>query len=239
MRGEDNVLTRKTPTSYCRTTGTTGKPKYFPYTDRWGYVGRISDDVSGCLSHSYPSIGPLQKTLLFYVHPIVTKTEHGAKLLTVGTFPDVPDILLSSLATPGAGFEIDTAFEANYIHLVFGLRETDIAVIAMNFLSFFESIMNQLQKNWEDIVRDIETGSINPSLQLPGEIRSKLSAALGNGDPERGQQLRREFEKGFTGILKRVWPRLTAISSADHAGVWTKMERTFAQGRVICWDVYK
>ena len=232
MRGEENVLTKQSPASFCRTTGTTGKPKYFPYSDRWSIMGTMISDVDEIVSQTFPFIGLFQKMVTFYAHPIVTKTEHGVNLETIGTFPEELDVLFCG-TTPAAGFRINKAFEANYILLVFGLRDSDVGILRIGFLTFIKTVIVHLKKNWKDIVHDIETGSINPSIQLPDEIRSKLSTALGNGDLNRANELRREFQKGFQGILKRVWPRLTAITCVDHTGIWTEVERTVAQGRCL------
>ena len=233
MDGEENVLLKKTPACFVRTTGTTGKPKFIPYTHKTNYNQQFGNVMTHFLYENNPSIGPLQKMIYFYVHPLVSKAKSGATIETIGSLPDVPDFFLCFFTTPGAGLKLQSIYEANYIHFLFGLRELEVGAINIGFMGFFEVACNQLKECWKDIIHDIEHGTINPRLDLPTDIRARLTKHLGKGDPERARELRQEFERGFTGILKRVWPRLCLIVAIDHSGVWPKIERTFAKGNTF------
>ena len=230
MEGESNILTKKTPTSFVRTTGTTGQSKYIPHTNKIAYLQNHLSIFEHYLAKNIPSFSTLQKQLFLYVHPFLSKTKSGATVESMGTIPDVPDFVLSRYSTPGSGFKINTLYEANYIHFLFGLRNPDIGMLGVSFSSYLESAFIQLKRCWKDIIDDIDHGTINPNLKLPQDIRAKLESAVGEGDPTRATELRREFEKGFTGIIKRIWPRIAVINMIDNTGKWPKMERTFAKG---------
>ena len=65
-----------------------------------------------------------------------------------------------------------------------------------------------LERNWELLCDDIEKGVIDPSVRITPELRAEYSKKL-KPDPERAEELRREFLKGFDDpIAPRIWPRL-------------------------------
>ncbi|PIK62418.1 putative indole-3-acetic acid-amido synthetase GH3.9 [Apostichopus japonicus] len=66
--------------------------------------------------------------------------------------------------------------------------------------------MRLMEDEWEQLVEDIREGKINSELKLAPNIRRSLEKALGKGDPKRACELQKEFEKGFDGIIRRVWP---------------------------------
>ena len=233
MRGEENVLTRRNPTTFIRTTGTTGKSKYIPFTSKKDIFQTVVNITNEAIYQNFPSIGPLQKRVYFYVHPSVTMAANGGKIETLTTLPVDLEFLFCEFTTPAIGYKIMTTYESTYIHFLFGLRERDVGAFNIGFLPNLESAMQQLKRCWKDIVKDLEHGTINASLNLPEDIRTRLTMALGKGDLDRARQLRQEFEKGFTGIMKRIWPRLQVIASIDQTGVWPRVESTFAKGKSL------
>ena len=90
--------------------------------------------------------------------------------------------------------------------------------------------MKLIERRWTDIVDDIAHGTIHEDIQLEADTRASLISALGSGDQERARLLRREFEKGVDGILKRVWPDLTMVIGIDNTRSWPNIERKYAKG---------
>lgn len=133
------------------------------------------------------------------------------------------------LSTPGEGFFISRPFEATYIHLLFGLRDRNLGGIMANFTSNLMSAMRQLEHCWQDIVSDIEHGTIS-YLNLESDVQKKFAKSLGSGDPERAAELKTEFEKGFDGIIRRVWPHIHYINAVDSAGLKGVLLDTYAKG---------
>ena len=105
MEGESNILTKKTPTSFVRTTGTTGQSKYIPHTNKTAYMQKHLRIFEHYVAKNHPSFSTLQKQILLYVHPLLSKTKSGATVESMGTIPDIPDFLLSNYSTPGSGFQ--------------------------------------------------------------------------------------------------------------------------------------
>ncbi|XP_071476574.1 uncharacterized protein [Diadema antillarum] len=230
MNGETNILTAKTPASFVRTTGTTGRSKHIPLTSKINLFKRIRTTLNLTLLENYPDVSLLQKQLNLYVSPRVSRTKSGALIESIGRFSDEHRTPLLGYTSPPEGFQLETIYEANYIHLLFGLLDRDVGVVHVGFMNLLRSALRQLSRCWPDIVHDIEHGTIPSSLELPSHIRASLTAALGGGDPVRAAELRREFEKGFSGLMKRVWPRLRVIHSVDHTGIWPQIERSWAKG---------
>ncbi|XP_072167339.1 uncharacterized protein [Diadema setosum] len=230
MDGETNILTAKTPASFVRTTGTTGRSKHIPLTSKINLFKRIGTTLNLTLLENYPDVSLLQKQLNLYVSPRVSRTKSGALIESIGRFSDEHRTPLLGYTSPPEGFQLETIYEANYIHLLFGLLDRDVGVVHVGFMNLLRSALRQLSRCWPDIVHDIEHGTIPSSLELPSHIRASLTAALGGGDPGRAAELRREFEKGFSGLMKRVWPRLRVIHSVDHTGIWPQIERSWAKG---------
>ncbi|XP_072179182.1 GH3 domain-containing protein-like [Diadema setosum] len=231
MEGEKNVITGQEPASFCKTSGTTGSSKFYPYRDRLANVSNLWSKVDEVVYRNFPKFGLVQKHFLHLTAPTVSKAKCGTELVSMLTLSPKEEYKLVRYTTPPAGYRISALKESHYIHLLFALREPNLGVLKVIFLHFLESMMRQLEHLWwEDLVYDIEHGSINKAMQLDIAVRTALVGELGGGDPERARQLRAEFEKGFVGIIARVWPNLRAIISADSTKVWPEFKQTYGKG---------
>ncbi|XP_071479535.1 uncharacterized protein [Diadema antillarum] len=231
MDGERDILIHGQPTSYIRTTGTTGKSKYIPQIKRMGVMVHVVAIMNYVYNELY-QVGALRKSLYFYVAPEILKTRSGIDIETAATISEGYDLGLSSFSTPPAGYKITTLYEALYVQLLFGLLDPDIGAMVMWFIHYLESAMKMLETNWRQLVYDIRHGTLNPALKLPAEIRRKLSEDLTRhgADPKRAAQLEKEFEKGFRRIIQRIWPRIRGIHGIDTSGSWPRINQTYAEG---------
>ncbi|KAJ8038334.1 GH3 domain-containing protein [Holothuria leucospilota] len=80
------------------------------------------------------------------------------------------------------------------------------------------------------IVDDLSEEKLNPDLKLSPDIGKYLIRALKSGDPIRAAEVRRELEKGSDGIMKRLWPNLTVISTIDNVGLRQRIKKSLAKG---------
>jgi hypothetical protein len=85
-------------------------------------------------------------------------------------------------------------------------------MIEANFCSLVYTAFHDLKTKWPQLVRDIELGRVDPKLDVPEELRTKLNSRL-RPDPKRASELKAEFDKGMDGIAKRVWPHLGLVFS--------------------------
>ncbi|XP_071505714.1 uncharacterized protein [Diadema antillarum] len=239
VEGERDVLIHGLPTSYIRTTGTTGKPKYIPQINRMAILSQVMAFMNFVYYDLY-QVGALKKTLYFYVAPEILKTKSGVDIETGAAIAEGYDLGLSGFSTPPAGYKINTLHEALYVQLLFGLLDPDIGAVVLTFAHFLESAMKMLETNWRQLVYDIKHGTLNPALKLPAEIRRELSEDLARhgADPKRAAQLENEFEKGFQRIIQRIWPRIRGIHAVDSSGSWPRISQTYAEGLQLITLVY-
>ncbi|XP_071501680.1 uncharacterized protein [Diadema antillarum] len=239
VEGERDVLIHGLPTSYIRTTGTTGKSKYIPQINRMRLISHAMAIMSFVYNDLY-QVGTLKKTLYFYVAPEILKTKSGVDIETGATIPEGYDLGLSGFSTPPAGYKITTLHEALYVQLLFGLLDPDIGAMVLGFVHFLESAMKMLETNWKQLVYDIKHGTLNPTLKLPAKIRRQLSEDLTRhgADPKRATQLEKEFEKGFHRIVKRIWPSIPGVHGIDSSGSWPRISQTYAEGLPLITLVY-
>eukprot|EP00057_Strongylocentrotus_purpuratus_P004156 XP_003728141.1 PREDICTED: 4-substituted benzoates-glutamate ligase GH3.12-like [Strongylocentrotus purpuratus] len=230
MAGEQCVMTQVMPNAFVQTSGTTGPSKYFPQRDQRYLLTRMMDVLYTNLHELCPRLGLLQKKLFHYVQPVMSRAKNGGSIRSAFALYE-DGFMASCYTTPPSGFRIHSYDDANYIHLVFTLLDPNTGALCGSFLGGIYTMMKQLEQCWEDIVYDIEHGTITEKVKFDdADIRSSLEQALGGGHPERAGELRRQFEKGFNGIMKRVWPNLEVLSAVDNAGSWPDLKAKYAEG---------
>ncbi|XP_030829738.1 indole-3-acetic acid-amido synthetase GH3.17-like [Strongylocentrotus purpuratus] len=230
MAGEQGVMTQVMPNAFIQTSGTTGPSKYFPQRDHRLVLTRWLDVVFTSLYEVCPRLGILQKKMFHYVQPVISRAKSGGSIRPgISLYED--GFMASCYTTPHAGFRIQSFKEANYIHLLFALLDPNLGVIYAVFIGAIDNVMKQLEQCWEDIVYDIEHGTINEKVKFDdADIRSLLEQALGGGHPERAGELRSQFVKGFDGIMKRVWPNLEVLVAVENVGIWPNLKAKYAKG---------
>ncbi len=122
----------------------------------------------------------------------------------------VQNLLRLKYTSPPSVFLISDYRIAYYCHLLFGLLEPKLAYITANFASNVLQALQTLEKMWQQLVNDIQSGQIDQSLALDASIREELQSYL-NINSARAEALKTEFEKGFKAILPRIWPQLSHI----------------------------
>ena len=122
--------------------------------------------------------------------------------------------MLDFYSTPLPAFDILTEREALYAHLLFALLDPELGFLEANFVSMVHTAFVELEKKWPSLVQDIELGRVNPELDIPEDVRRRLDALL-TPDVDRAAKLKAEFQKGFEGIAKRIWPQLNLVLAVD------------------------
>ncbi|XP_071484065.1 uncharacterized protein [Diadema antillarum] len=230
-KGEEKVLTSDPPTRFALTSGTTGKYKMFPYTKPYfSRIFRYSMALIMEIGVRFLSErSMLQRDMRFHIAPKIRRTEGGTLMGPASMIPNWMKTILALYSSPGAGFDVYDNYDSVYVHLLFGLRDPNLSGMYASFTSTIMFAMRQLERCWPDIVRDIENGTVSAKTISP-ETRRTLEKALGGGDPERAAHLRREFKKGFDGIVKRVWPHLLSIQAKDSQGLRGILQKSYAKG---------
>ena len=97
--------------------------------------------------------------------------------------------------SPEAAYDIEHETPCRYIHVLFGLRYRELTEIETVFVSIVFYAMEEIEKQWQNLVKDIREGSLKADLDISPEIRSRLEEQL-FPDPQRADELEREFRKG-------------------------------------------
>ena len=129
--------------------------------------------------------------------------------------------------------------ESKYINLRFGLEDKDTTFIFAIFFKEYTGLMRYLEKNWEQIVDDIEQGTISDLAHATDEAKELLKPYL-KPNPERAAELRAEFEQGFDNIIERVWPNIGALYGIGTSTFtpFAKATRKYAHNVPFDYSIY-
>ncbi|XP_071948127.1 uncharacterized protein [Antedon mediterranea] len=239
--GETHVMTKDDVVRLALTSGTTGKGKKIPYTNQtvWGF-GKPIIFLAPSISKKTLSPGsPFQRTLNFHVRPKSLPSESGISVQAGSTISPSHKKYLLIYSTPISGFEISNEFEACYVHLLFGIRDRFLKSMTVLFTPLLITAFKILETHWEQMLTDIERGSLWSKLNIPVEVRADLEEKLkGKCNPDRVQFLRREFEKGFDGIGKRIWPKLRIWFGTDLNRCAERIGNTYMKGVTFASERY-
>lgn len=190
MDGEEKVLTDAQPIIFAVTSGTSGKSSELPMISKQ----RLSFFLNGvavayhCMLESYPKNKQLQKSLKFFYTPSWRTSKSGILIGPNSSSPSNSKSMLSVYSTPKPGFDVISEPEALYIHLLFGLKDSNIGMLEANFSSTIYNSLRALDIHWKQLVVDIERGEVNPDLDISQEIREKLNGLM-KPDSQRANEI--------------------------------------------------
>ena len=213
MQGMQGQLTRRSPTFYAMTSGTTGSSKYIPVTSE----SRVSKSKLmkiwlSAVFRDHPEI--FSGKILQLVSPEVEgQTESGTPVGSESghAYRNMPAVLKKMYAIPYDVYEIKN-YEAKYYTLLRLAVATPISVIATVNPSTVLLLAKYLGANTENIIRDVRDGTLHRDLVLTDEMRIALEKVL-NPNPARAAKLELAANKGDNKLTPReVWPEMRLIS---------------------------
>ncbi len=225
--GETDLISAYPINHYNKSSGTMGNPKRLPMSDReieisnkyltkyiYGLLGKKlgMDWIDGktmSLTESASEIHTLKCGATFGAVSVKTVLQFRPYLQMMFTSPDE-----ATFPKP------DT--NTRYLHARFGLMDKNITSAGASFFSFYLELLRYIEHNWELLVHDIETGTIDASIKMSDEVRSSLMEKL-QPMPERAEELRAVFSRGFDEpFVPKVWPKLSYLM-----GVGTAVFKTY------------
>ncbi|XP_041477896.1 4-substituted benzoates-glutamate ligase GH3.12-like [Lytechinus variegatus] len=237
-KGETGLLACDPVIRFALTSGTTGKAKMVPYTKlyqknlfRWVF-GILFDVRANYFGHD-----GLQRELFMYTAPKVRHSEGGVLMAPASVMSKTLKRLLFFCSTPAVGYDISDPIDSVYVHLLFGLRDPNLRSINAHFTSNLMSAMRMIEQKWPEFVRDIELGTVTTT-NVPPDIHRTLVKELGGGDHARATELKKEFQKGFEGIMKRVWPHMRYVHALDSIGLKDALVKSYAKGLTLYGGVF-
>ncbi len=230
VKGEDNVLVKEHINHYNKTSGTLGVPKYIPLSQKQiSICGKYHALQANAVISKNIGYGWNNGRGINLMEGTATVLENGA---TYGCASSVAvkngpfkNISYKIYTSPIEAKQPKPGVITRYIHARFALNEKNVTYVVATFssiiLEFFVYIMN----NHEMLVKDIENGTIDESVDLPDDVRESLMSKI-KPNPKRAAELREAFSKGFdTPWAKRVWKKLQYMYSAGGANFSPYTER--------------
>lgn len=214
LDGEENLMMARKCKRYCTSSGSVGKPKVLPKSgkDLWNMQCMGFAATPACAERWFKERGKKFPKQMGPVAIILTghKMKDGKMGNGAGQVPFtyLKPISRFFMTTPNDFMypENEDAVDSTYFHLRFALQRRDISFLGSMVVTLLTTMFDYLEGNWELICKDIEMGTIDPSIKCPPELRKKWEKKF-KPMPKRAAEIRRECEKGFdTPIAPRIWP---------------------------------
>ncbi len=216
-KGEPNILTPD-PVVYLNTTsGSTGTQKLIPVTQRFqSSLGRVNITSIGFLSSALRSRG------LKFGHLLATnaakapkRTEGGINYGSAG--PGVLHmrkyIYEQLFAHPFDTLKVTDSLARHYVCLLFSLRDRNLRGIGSNFPMLILRICTYLERYAEDLIADLERGTLPPWIDLEPALQAKLERRL-TPAPKRAAQLCQLLKSHGRLTPALAWQNLSYIAAA-------------------------
>lgn len=225
-KGEKDVLTAYPVEHYSKSSGTMGNPKLIPFSER---AAKISNDyLKGCtyaIAEQYHILGSSKGLNLVESH--LETLPSGA---TYGSY--TARLLLNykslfeKIQTPPIDVMIPREpMNTRYLLSLYALLEPDLTYCLCAFYSYFVEVLRFIEKNWQQLADDVEQGIINPNVEMPEDIRLKLSEQI-TPNPKRAAEIRSVMEHHEPGSLfvPLLWKHLRGVMGIGTAGFGTYTE---------------
>ena len=215
--GEKNILTRDRVTYFNATSGSTGKQKLIPVTQKFqnslGWANLIS---IGFLSTALKQRGNhLRKLLLTNSTNISGYTSGGipygsgsAGVLKMGKW-----VYQQLFANPYETLQIEDSLARHYLCLLFALQTPETGGIVANFPMLILRTCQYLEQYSDDLIHDLKMGTIPPWLNLKSHLRHQLEKQL-QAQPQRAQQLQTILSHQGQLTPPQIWDHFSYTATA-------------------------
>ena len=209
--GTRGVVTTEEIVHFNETSGTMGNPKGIPYTKR---MAEILMGYSGAYTYYRSYVGAGEglaggrMLTLIESHYNTLKSGISFGSLSCKAIADARPYLAATTTSPDEAVFTKPGTDTRYLHARFAIEERDIRDISSVFITGVLDLMRYVEDNWELLVRDIEQGTIDASIQMPADVCAGLEARI-EPNPERG------FDEPITPAM---WPNLLVVRSVAGGG---------------------
>lgn len=215
-RGEANILTPDRVIYMSMTSGSTGKHKLIPFTQKAKQVrNRVNQASSGFLVAAMERRQiPVGKMLLTSSVKLVGQTSGGIEYgpISVGDLRLNQKLYQQLIAHPFEALQPSDSLARHYVCLLFALGDPQTRVIGANFPILALRLADYLETYAEDLIHDVETGGIAPWLDLDPTLRTKLQR-LRTANPQRAAQLRQAFKTEGRLTPRAAWNLSTIVTA--------------------------
>lgn len=219
-QGERNILVKEAVEYFGHTSGTTGKQKLIPVTktSRLKASKYMALLIQKYAYNNFKDNWNYGRGLMIADIVMTTYTKCGIPICsaTSGGMKGIEKIIPYLYTSPLEVMYIKDKKVANYLHLLFALKEYNLMYIGSVFISGVLDLLREMEKSYTLLIRDIRRGKISNELNIDEALRRRLNSYL-SPNSSRADQLKKEFDKGFQGICRRIWPNLSYITCVTGA----------------------
>ncbi|WP_017325707.1 GH3 auxin-responsive promoter family protein [Synechococcus sp. PCC 7336] len=216
-RGDRNILNPDPVVYFNTTSGSTGKQKMIPVTERYQKsLSKANLASIGFLSKALRSrqrrFGKFVATNSTYISG---QTSGGIDYGTAGTgVLRMGKFLFSQIfANPYEALKADDCLARHYLCLLFALRDPSMRGIGANFPMLLLRTCNYLERYAEDLMRDLEAGTIADWLALESDLRAQLERQC-RPAAKRAAELQQIASSAGRLTPKLAWPDLAFFATA-------------------------
>ena len=233
--GEENVLFPGKPDMYATTSGTTSEPKWIPMTHKY------LKDVYGKMTHVWIWNFICHRSRIFGGHLFTTVGKELEGYAPDGTVfgsvsgvlvRDVPKIIKKHYTAPACVMSIDDYAARNYTLMRLAMQYRDVTLWATANPSTILELLRTLNENTEEMIEDIEKGTLSWNFDISSYIREELEAYM-SPQPERAEELRQLLKEHGKLEPKHFWPWLQLLSTWKCGNTKIYMEKYMDQ---FNWD---
>jgi hypothetical protein len=234
-QGEENVLFPGKPDMYATTSGTTSEPKWIPMTHKY------LKDVYGKMTHVWIWNFICHRSRIFGGHLFTTVGKELEGYAPDGTVfgsvsgvlvRDVPKIIKKHYTAPACVMSIDDYAARNYTLMRLAMQYRDVTLWATANPSTILELLRTLNENVEEMIDDIEKGTLSWNFDISEYIREELHAYM-SPQPERAEELRQLLKEHGKLEPKHFWPWLQLLSTWKCGNTKIYMEKYMDQ---FNWD---
>jgi len=212
--GETDVLFQGRPMLYATTSGSTGEPKWIPISE--AYLKNIYGKMNKVWLFNFIKNRP--KTYNGYIVSVVGKqiegyTPDGTIYGSVSGFTqkNCPGFVKKLYVSPSEVFNIEDYTARNYVIMRMGIERNTTLCVTANPSTMVE-MQHNVDKWYDEYVKDIENGTITDKVDVPEEARKACVPYL-KPNPERAQELRELKAKYGQVLPKHFWPNLQLLTT--------------------------
>ena len=209
--GGKNILTSDKVVFFGITSGTTGEPKLIPVT-RYsrGKKTELMKLWAYYISKDHPDV--YDAKVLAIISPEVKN--HTKSKIPYGpedghAYNNLPKIIKDLYVLPYQVFSIKD-YDARYYAILRISMEQNVTTIATLNPSTIVLLCQRIEKIQDDIIKDIEKGTLKKDLKIEPEIRKIIEKHL-KPNPKRSSELRRILMSGKPLYPKYFWPKLALV----------------------------
>ena len=219
-KGEKNLLTAYPVVYYASTSGTTGVPKKIPVTRQgldlfhnysYAFLAAVTEYYKSTQDADIPT-GKFLVMLNLSKNKLPDGTEFGA-ISAAALSGFQLKLMRFFVSTPAEVMLCPENFDRRYFYARYFLEDREVCAMVGAYIPALEDILEYIWANHELLVKDIRTGTIDPGIQVPDELRKTLQEELGP-NPERADEVAEAVAGGFDeGFVHRLWPGMSFVSA--------------------------